>query len=473
MTKNRIHVTPLLAAVLSVLVLVSPSTPGGYAGQGRKMQPAESGNLEKARALWLGRQTRSAIQMLERIAADKQSAGQAGAQLLLGDIYFSNGWESEGAFPGWHDQPEFRPRAEAAYRSAAALKPEWPAPHAGLGRILLQQGKSQEALIEFDAALQLSPNDATAHFGRARALAALGRTADAETAMALGRAARPAPWALADQVAAARTGKKSAEVMELASRFLSQFPSDDRIVDVYDALLEAYQATPSTPPGLFADAVEARSKYRNDPGPILAAANLLVAKNTDLDRAIRLAGKSVDAAQQWIDQNLDAYKLAEKAENSLRRSRAGAADTAGWAYFAKKELRQAEAKLFEAEQLFRGQDAANQYHIAEFQLSQQQWEIAREHYLACLSLTSPPPLQAAAKKSLAEVYARLGNDSSRLDKYLDAELTRRMEIRRNETLASLLDQRAPSLKLNDVNGRPFELASLRGKAVLLNFFTSW
>jgi hypothetical protein len=463
----------LLAPVLSVLVLISPAVLGGYAAWGRKVQTPESGTLEKARALWVGRQTRSAIQMLERIATDKQSAGQADAQLLLGDIYFSNGWESEGAFPGWHDQPEFRPRAEAAYRSAAALKPKWSAPHAGLGRILLQQGRSQEALGEFDAALKLSPNDAVAHFGRARALAALGRTADAETAIAQGRAARPAPWALADQVATARTGKKSAEVIELAARFLSQFPSDDRIVDVYDALLEAYQATPSTPPGLFADAVEARSKYRNDPGPILTAANLLVSKNTDLDRAIRLAGKSVDAAQQWIDQNFGAYKLAEKAQNSLRRSRASAADTAGWAYFARKDLRQTEAKLFEAEQLSRGQDAANQYHIAEFQLWQQQWEIAQEHYLACLSLTAPPPLQAAARKSLVEVYARLGNESSGLDKYLDAELTRRMETRRNESLGSLLDQRAPSLKLNDVNGRPFDLASLRGKVVLLNFFTSW
>jgi tetratricopeptide (TPR) repeat protein len=262
-------------------------------------------------------------------------------------------------------------------------------------------------------------------------------------------------------------------MIELASRFIMEFPSDERIVDVYDALLDAYQAAPSTPPGVFADAVEARGKYRNDPGPILTAANLLVARNTDLDRAIRLAEKSFEAAQQWIDQNLGAYKLAEKAQNSLRRSRASAADTVGWACFAKKDLRQAEAKLFEAEQLARAQDATNQFHIAEFLRAGQQWETAREHYFTCLSLTAPPSLQAAAKKSLADVCVKLGIDASGLDKYLEAELTRRLDTRRNETLGSMLDQRAPSLKLADVNGRPFDLASLRGKAVLLNFFTSW
>jgi tetratricopeptide (TPR) repeat protein len=430
-------------------------------------------NLEKARALWVGRQTRSAVEALETLTSDPKSDSRAEAQMLLGDIFFFRGWESEGAYPGWHDQPEFRLRAAAAYRAAGNLKPQWYAPHLGLGRILLQEGEPQEALREFDAALKLSPGEAAAHFGRARALSALGRDADAAAAGILGRSARTPAWVLADQVAEARTGKKPAEAIELALRFIRQYPAEERIVDVYDALLEAYQGTPSTSPAMIADAVEARARYRNDPGPILAAANLLVAKNVDLDRAIQLAERSALAAQTWIDQNLSAYKLDEKAQNSLRRSRASAADTVGWAYFAKKELRQAEAKLFEAEQLSRSQDATNQFHIGELLRAEEQWESAREHYLACLSLTGPPPLQGAAKKSLAEVYARLGNDVSAFDKYLQAELTRRLETRRSDVLASLLDQRAPALKLVDVNGRPFELAALRGKAVLLNFFTSW
>ena len=38
---------------------------------------------------------------------------------------------------------------------------------------------------------------------------------------------------------------------------------------------------------------------------------------------------------------------------------------------------------------------------------------------------------------------------------------------------SLLDKPAPPIQLNDVNGKPFDLAALKGKVVLLNFWASW
>jgi cytochrome oxidase Cu insertion factor (SCO1/SenC/PrrC family) len=37
----------------------------------------------------------------------------------------------------------------------------------------------------------------------------------------------------------------------------------------------------------------------------------------------------------------------------------------------------------------------------------------------------------------------------------------------------LLDRPAPPIQLNDVDGKPFDLAALKGKVVLLNFWASW
>jgi hypothetical protein len=51
-------------------------------------QSPKSDSLEKARALWIGRQTQSVVQSLERIAADKKSGSRGDAWLLLGDIFF-------------------------------------------------------------------------------------------------------------------------------------------------------------------------------------------------------------------------------------------------------------------------------------------------------------------------------------------------------------------------------------------------
>jgi hypothetical protein len=40
-------------------------------------------------------------------------------------------------------------------------------------------------------------------------------------------------------------------------------------------------------------------------------------------------------------------------------------------------------------------------------------------------------------------------------------------------LRSLVDRPAPELRVTEVSGRALDLAALRGKVVLLNFFASW
>jgi tetratricopeptide (TPR) repeat protein len=69
--------------------------------------------------------------------------------------------------------------AIAAYAEAATLAPDRPLPHTSMGRTLLRLGRVDEALAAFAAALRLAPRDEGGLAGRADALAAAGRPAEA------------------------------------------------------------------------------------------------------------------------------------------------------------------------------------------------------------------------------------------------------------------------------------------------------
>jgi peptidoglycan DL-endopeptidase CwlO len=97
-------------------------------------------------------------------------------------------------------------RAEVAFRRAAELDPAWAQPKAGLGTLLLKQGRKEEALAQFRAALLLDPACAEAQQGMAQARpgrarrdyrivlsAALGAVAAAGVLLLLRPAARATP----------------------------------------------------------------------------------------------------------------------------------------------------------------------------------------------------------------------------------------------------------------------------------------
>jgi len=67
--------------------------------------------------------TKSAEQKL--IAATKTPATAAEAHYWLGVIYDFKGNKAEGAFPGFHEEVSYRPRAEAEFAAAGTPKAEW------------------------------------------------------------------------------------------------------------------------------------------------------------------------------------------------------------------------------------------------------------------------------------------------------------------------------------------------------------
>jgi len=70
--------------------------------------------------------------------------------------------------------------AQTHFEKAIQLNAAHYGAHYELGRILMSQGKPQDALKEMDTVLKLNPRHTQAHYQRGMLLARLGRPADAE-----------------------------------------------------------------------------------------------------------------------------------------------------------------------------------------------------------------------------------------------------------------------------------------------------
>ena len=220
-------------------------------------------------------------------------------------------------------------------------------------------------------------------------------------------------------------------------------------------------------------ALDARFKAQADPAPYFAGAQVLIDRGY-YDNAIKIAEHGVPVAERFVQENLSAYQMEGKSQAVLMRYRAQAADVAGWALFMKKDYPGADAKLGEAERLYRGADFNNQFHLAELARAQNKPDRAREHYLDALSLTAgPPAARERATEELAKLYAAGKKKSKPFKGWLDAQLTARQNERKKADLKSRLDTQLPTLELTTLDGKPYSTSSLQGKVLLLNFFASW
>src|SRR5512147_2118527 len=71
-----------------------------------------------------------------------------------------------------------------AYREAASLVPERPLPHASIAAVLERLGRREDALVAYDLALALAPDDRVVAAAREALVASLAATHDAEPAPA-------------------------------------------------------------------------------------------------------------------------------------------------------------------------------------------------------------------------------------------------------------------------------------------------
>ena len=93
-------------------------------GAGVVAQSPAREQIARGIALWDQRQSKSAIAALEAAARNRPTPAEA-AEIheALGRIYTFKGWQQEGVFPGWHDEPGLRAKALAELRAAVAADP--------------------------------------------------------------------------------------------------------------------------------------------------------------------------------------------------------------------------------------------------------------------------------------------------------------------------------------------------------------
>jgi hypothetical protein len=106
--------------------------------------------LDKGKADWFAMRTKSAEQKLT--AATKTPTTAAEAHYWLGRIYDFKSNKAEGAFPGFHEEVLYRPRAEAELKAAGTPRPEW----------IAQAEAAENALKAADASMAKLPASASA-----------------------------------------------------------------------------------------------------------------------------------------------------------------------------------------------------------------------------------------------------------------------------------------------------------------------
>ena len=178
--------------------------------------------------------------------------------------------------------------AATAYREAAALAPERPLPHVGLGTALHELGRPSEALAAFDRALELAPLDEPALRGRAAALTALGRNADAAVTLT----------GLAESLEA---DGRVADALELARQALalSASPGRFRLVARLSAVVRAQAATATADggagDGTMAATLDGVTGATSRPGGASVGITLIAEADALLD-----AGRQEEARQRYL-----------------------------------------------------------------------------------------------------------------------------------------------------------------------------
>jgi hypothetical protein len=367
----------LLAAILVLPILAASSVQAGQSGQRASRPAGQQEVLAQAKADWFAMRTKTAEQ--EFLAATKNPATAAEAHYWLGRIYDFKGNKAEGAFPGFHEEVSYRPRAEAEFKAAGTPRAEWAA----------EADAFENNLKAADAAI-------------------------------------------------AKLQSSNAPIQDLRA------------------------------------AVQKRLALRPDPMAYIAAANLFSERKGEGTFVQVLAKDGVIESHRFIHENESSFKLDGKVQAFLDRNDAALADAAGWALFNAGQARMAEMRLAEAARLYRNLDPTNQLHLAALSRTKNDLETARDHDLTALGLAGiTPPQRDQAKKDLADVQSKSGENPAEFEKWLTVTLDRQREERRKALVGNMQGRKLPNLVLKDLQGRNVDLRAERGNVILLNFFSAW
>ena len=173
-----LYVLPtLLVSVLIGLLCVRPlAADAAYQHSLQGMQPLKT--AQRAIQLW-PMEPRYRLRLAETLAQNGDLV--AAASQIDSAIALSPNdpkvWAAAGSMYGsWGSiAPSYYVEAEAAFRRALELAPDIATHHTALGAILVQQGRLEEGLVEFECAVDLDATDGVAFRHLAQVYEALGQ----------------------------------------------------------------------------------------------------------------------------------------------------------------------------------------------------------------------------------------------------------------------------------------------------------
>jgi tetratricopeptide (TPR) repeat protein len=138
-----------------------------------------------------------------------------------------------------------------AYAEAASIATERPLPYTSIGAVQLRQGRVDDALASFGAALQRAPRDEAALAGRAEALTRAGRSAEAAEALDLVAGIQAAADRPLDALDSARRALELAESRQRRREvaiLVEAVRGTDRGLDAEAAIARAMRVLETTEP---------------------------------------------------------------------------------------------------------------------------------------------------------------------------------------------------------------------------------
>ena len=210
-------------------------------------------------------------------------------------------------------------------------------------------------------------------------------------------------------------------------------------------------------------------------GSRLKLALALADSKVDLEDALRLvqeAGESQLRFQEWTrpkEFGLEEWKRHFGSPEYQRRvhnnTLAAIADAKGWVLAQQEKLEEAERELRTAVGLNPNPQA--QYHLG--LVLDQRGEIPEALDVLVRAASQQSPFQAKARKAADLVFEK--EHAAGVDALIKRVKEGQMEGRREQILNEFIQEPAKDFELTALNGRSYRLSALRGKVVLINFWS--
>lgn len=254
--------------------------------------------------------------------------------------------------------------------------------------------------------------------------------------------------------------------VELTEKFLADFP-DSKHSDNLRMMLARYYLKKKD-----FDKAEAIANALSSPNGSLynSIAWTLVEKDTLLKRAVELAKKGIDLLRNPDPTSKPPYMPKKRFERMNRNSLGYILDTYAFALFKLGHATEAEKAYEEAFDLTEGANPDINERLVQCYVKNGNYDKAIEVSLRCVRMGMASD---ELVEYFREAYTKKYGTEEGFDQMLSGARDEAKVKLREKIMVERINKRAPNFKLKDLNGNVVQLANLKGKVVVVDFWATW